>query len=655
MVRGFHQELLLRWCCAWLVCALLVIGASPAFAQSITVGNGTTGPFGQASTPCTAPLLRTFNVTQSLVLTDVDLGVRATHAYRGDIVIRLVHPDGTRVQLVNGSGAIQGDNFNVRLNDGAAQTVNTDGNTTNHSATAPTGGGFQFNFRPNNPLSAFNGKLSNGTWTLEICDTFPADDGVLSRVELYLTGTALPANSADLSVTLTVSNASPASGQQVTYETRLFNSSTSPATANVTVSAPLPSGITYVSDNRGTAYNPATGLWTVGNIAPGETRTLNVVGNVAAGPSVTIVATSQVASSNRVDPDSTPGNNSATEDDQASASLRVAGVRVAGIAPALSCPSGSLPFTWSANDWSPGDTNRAINVPGLGPVGWNLALPSGASWLDIAGFGGTHPRLTTAAQNTQSLSVAVEFTNSTQLSTITINLGEVVEGVQFTIFDVDFASNDFADLVRVTGRRGGVLTANPVLTNGTANYVIGNQAFGDVTAGDGESTGNVVVTFSGPLDTIVIEYGNHALAPADPDGQAIQFPGQFNICRPVADLLVTKSSTVVSDGLTSGDNDPFVIPNAVLRYCIQTTNVGSATARNVVATDVLPASVVFNPGTLFSGANCSTATTAEDADAVDNDDTTGIGASFSGGTVGMTVAELAQGANAAITFEVTVQ
>lgn len=657
MRQGFTSgkscSALLRFCGAMMLAVLAVFAASPAWAQSVTYVNSDNGTISETATPCSNPLVRTYNVTEALPLLDVDIGLRGSHRDRSDVRVTLQHPDGTRVQLVDGDIAIFGNNFNFRLNDGGTQVVNTDGNGTNH-LTGAVNGGFQHNFIPNSPLSAFNGKLANGTWRLEICDFIVGDSGTFLHSELYLTLSPI-INDADLSLQFSVSNSSPSTGQQVTYETRVFNSSASSATANVTVSAPLPSGVTYVSDNRGTAYDPATGLWTVGNIAPGQTRTLSVVATVTAGPSATIVATSQVASSNRVDPDSTPGNNIPSEDDQASASLTVAGIRTAGIAPTLSCPNGSLPFAWSANDWSPGDTNRTINVANLGPVDWGLALPSGASWLSIAGFGGTHPRLTTGAQNTLALSVAVEFTNPTQISTITIDLREVVEGVQFTIFDVDFANNDFADLIRVTGQRDGVVSAIPVLTNGTANFVIGNQAFGDVTAGDNDSGGNVVVTFSDPLDTIVIEYGNHALAPADPDGQAIQIPGQFNICRPVADLLVTKSSTVVSDGLTSGGNDPFVIPGAVLRYCIQATNVGSATARDVVASDVLPASVVFNPGTLLSGASCSTAATSEDADAVDDDDTQGIGASFADGTIGMSVAELADGATAAVTFEVTVQ
>src|SRR3546814_13944526 len=63
----------------------------------------------------------------------------------GDLRVTLQSPAGTRIQLVNGdTGSIDGNNFNVRLDDDAAQTVNTDGNGTSHSNSAPP---YQNSFR----------------------------------------------------------------------------------------------------------------------------------------------------------------------------------------------------------------------------------------------------------------------------------------------------------------------------------------------------------------------------------------------------------------------------------------------------------------------------------------------------------------------------
>src|SRR3546814_13295614 len=83
------------------------------------------------STGCTAPLVRNFTMGARYVVGDVDLGLLATHSWRGDLRVTLQSPAGTRIQLVNGdTGSIDGNNFNVRLDDDEAQTVNTDGNGT---------------------------------------------------------------------------------------------------------------------------------------------------------------------------------------------------------------------------------------------------------------------------------------------------------------------------------------------------------------------------------------------------------------------------------------------------------------------------------------------------------------------------------------------
>src|SRR3546814_16748795 len=95
----------------------------------------------------------------------------------------------------------------------SSDLVGSDGNGTNHSNSAPP---YQNSFRPNAPLSAFNGQSSAGTWRLEICDQYPsADNGNFVRTDLYLT--SVPSNYADLSLTKSVSNAAPAFGASIDY------------------------------------------------------------------------------------------------------------------------------------------------------------------------------------------------------------------------------------------------------------------------------------------------------------------------------------------------------------------------------------------------------------------------------------------------------
>ncbi len=632
-----------------LVALASVLVAAPASAQTQTFNNTTTGAL-DSTTPCNAAMTRTFSVASDFLLGDVDIGMRGSHTYRGDVRAALRHPDGTTVLILDGNGSVSGDNFNFRLNDGGTQLVNTDGNTTNHLSTA-VNGGYQHNFIPDNALSAFNGKSSAGTWTLLMCDSYPTEDnGIFRQATLYLTPQTAPF--ADLSVTKAVSTASPVFGQDITYTVTVTNASSSTATANAIIRDVLPAGVSYLSDDSGGAYDPATGDWTVTALAPNTSRTLVITVDVVAGPGSIVVNNAEVWTSSITDIDSTSGNGSTSEDDDASASFTVQGTRTAGVPPALTCPDGSIAFDWAGRTWTPGSTSNDYNLAGFGAFDWDLTSP--APYLDIAAYGGAHPRLTTAVQSTTSLSLAVDFNNRFEVATTTISLGEVVDGAQFTIFDVDFAANDFADKVTVTGKLNGA-DVIPILTNGLSNYVIGNTAFGDQSSSDTQTNGNVVATFTSAVDTIVIDYGNHGMAPADPDGQAIQMSGNIQVCNANTDLTVSKSSTPVSDPVSGETSDAFAIPDAVLRYCILITNTGTASARSVTANDTLPANLTYNPGTIKSGATCAAATVEEDDDAVGTDDTDFTGVSFNSGTITIAVPELPGGETVAVTYEGTIQ
>lgn len=627
----------------WLCLAVLLIPGQ-AFAQTtVSYTNNTTTTLDSNRT-CASPAVRTFAVTENFLLGDVDLGVYATHTWRGDIRITLQSPDGTRVQVVNGdTGSISGDNFNVRLDDSASQVVNTDGATSNHSTTAPLP--FQHTYRPNTALSAFVGKSSVGNWRVEVCDLFPTqDNGVLRYVGLYLTSPA--PNTVDLSLSQTVSVATPTVGQNVTFNLQIANAAySSSGSVNAAVAALLPAGFTYVSHTGSGTYNPTTGLWSVSALGQNQSQSLSIVATVSASAGVTITHSAEITSATVADMDSTPGNGVTTEDDYTSSSVTVAGTRAAGTPPTLVCSAGMLQFNWSGRTWTAGSTANNYTLAGFGAFNWSINNP--AAWMNEPTIGGLQPALTTSAQNVLSLSKGIDFANRTQIATTTITLGEIVDGAQFSIFDVDYAANDFADLTRVTGRRNGA-TVIPVLTNGVANYVIGNTAYGDAGSDPLSDNGNVIVTFNDPIDTIVIEYGNHSMAPANPDGQAIQMAGGITICKPQADLVVTKTSEVLPDPETGS---AFPVPGAVLRYCIAIQNNGSATATALTANDILPASVTFIPGTIRSGTTCSTASVVEDDDASDGAETDAIRASHLADVVAFTVSSLPSEQNAAITFD----
>lgn len=121
------------------------------------------------------------NVTDTGAVNDVNVRVRLNHTFDGDLEIRLVHPDGTIVLLSDNRGGA-GDNFGSGANDcSGTKTVFDDSAAVAISAgVAPFAG----SFRPEQPLSALNGKATNGTWKLRVSDTANLDTGTIGCVEL---------------------------------------------------------------------------------------------------------------------------------------------------------------------------------------------------------------------------------------------------------------------------------------------------------------------------------------------------------------------------------------------------------------------------------------------------------------------------------------
>ncbi|TWU57755.1 DUF11 domain-containing protein [Rubripirellula reticaptiva] len=124
---------------------------------------------------------------------------------------------------------------------------------------------------------------------------------------------------ADLSLTKTVDNARPNVNDEVLFTVAVTNVGPDTATG-VVVTDLLPAGLTVISStvNAGT-YVDATGRWTIGNVAIGETPTLTIRAQVNSFAATT--NTAEITAVDQFDPDSSPGNNIATEDDQASVTV----------------------------------------------------------------------------------------------------------------------------------------------------------------------------------------------------------------------------------------------------------------------------------------------------------------------------------------------
>jgi len=122
----------------------------------------------------------------------------------------------------------------------------------------------------------------------------------------------------DLSLTKTASSVTPSVNQNVTFTLTIRNAGPDPATG-VSVRDRLPAGLNFVSATPPAAYDAITGLWTVGSVAVGATSTLQIIAVPASGGS--FINTAEIFSTDQQDPDSTPANGIATEDDQSTITI----------------------------------------------------------------------------------------------------------------------------------------------------------------------------------------------------------------------------------------------------------------------------------------------------------------------------------------------
>lgn len=128
----------------------------------------------------------------------------------------------------------------------------------------------------------------------------------------------VPGPVADLELHKTISDSTPIVGQQVTFTLSVFNAGPSLATG-VTVRDQLPASLTYVSSTPAGAYDPTTGIWTVGTVGFNQTVTLNIVATVNSTAETQNYA--EISTSDLTDPDSTPDDHSTDQDDDDSITI----------------------------------------------------------------------------------------------------------------------------------------------------------------------------------------------------------------------------------------------------------------------------------------------------------------------------------------------
>ncbi|RED50588.1 zinc-dependent metalloprotease [Seonamhaeicola aphaedonensis] len=118
-------------------------------------------------------------VSESTSITDINIGVDITHTYKGDLQIALLSPQSTAINLIT-PGSCSSGSLIITFDDYAStiDCANTEGNEV---------------YKPENPLSTFNGENPSGDWDLGVIDLATDDTGTLNSwfIELCTTTVTL--------------------------------------------------------------------------------------------------------------------------------------------------------------------------------------------------------------------------------------------------------------------------------------------------------------------------------------------------------------------------------------------------------------------------------------------------------------------------------
>lgn len=114
-------------------------------------------------------------------INSVSTSLTLSHTYVQDLIVQLVHPDGTVINLMNRNcdegTSVTGATYNFNFTDAGSNALPTG------SCLTPLITG---NVKPQNPLSTLGGKTANGTWTLRATDWYNGDTGNVTNWGLTL-------------------------------------------------------------------------------------------------------------------------------------------------------------------------------------------------------------------------------------------------------------------------------------------------------------------------------------------------------------------------------------------------------------------------------------------------------------------------------------
>ena len=222
------------------------------------------------------------------------------------------------------------------------------------------------------------------------------DDGDQSEDDednAVVTPGGAPGGNADLMLTKSVNNATPAIGEAVTFTIVVSNSGPDTAT-NVGISDIVPVGYTNIGNvSNGGSVNGNNISWSIASIATGASAQVSFTAEVLAptGAANEYLNTAQVSASDQADPDSTPNNDDGdqSEDDEDNAVVTPGGstgeadLSLTKVVNNLTPDVGeAVIFTITVNNSGP-DTATNVGISDIVPVGYtNIANVSDAGTVE---------------------------------------------------------------------------------------------------------------------------------------------------------------------------------------------------------------------------------------------------------------------------------
>ena len=433
------------------------------------------------------------------------------------------------------------------------------------------------------------------------------------------------AAAADVAVMKTADNTTPSVGQNVTFTVTAANRGPSDATG-VEVQDALPPGLALVSATPSMGnYDPATGIWTVGDLTASTSATLTVLASVNTTGALVNVA--RKTAQTEIDPNPLNDDASVSLNAVATADIDV-GKTISTVSPPV---GGQVTFTVTATNHGPSPATGVVVTD---------QLPDGFSFVSATASQGTYDEITGTwtignlpATGTAVLSITARVTTLTTFTNTAsrtagnetdpnpANDTSSVSGTTALVADLSITKTDNQTLAIP----GAPLTYTITVQNAGPSDVAGapvsdtfppplTNASWSCTATPGATCG--VPSGTGPIATTVdLPAGGAATftatATVQPDATGtVTNTASVQAPTGTLDPDPTNNDATDSSDLTAAANlgvtkigPASALPGQTVSYSIVVSNAGPSTATDVLVTDPTPPGLTF----VSNSGDCTTA------------------------------------------------